>query len=144
MAIREGDYAYARSRMVSNRHASAQRGYDFANHFVQALSERRKKATRKLADEFREHVERWKDETGHLSSMTRAIAHPSYLRIIGLAPKSTEHELERLLLHELEAEPDHWFAALTAITGEDPIRPDYDFDAAVAAWLNWGREKGII
>jgi len=72
------------------------------------------------------------------------IAHPSYLRIIGLAQHSNDNEVERTLLRELETEPDHWFAALTAITGEDPTRSEYDFDESVNAWLEWGRAKGII
>jgi hypothetical protein len=93
---------------------------------------------------FHEHVEKWKQETGHLSSITKTLSHPSYLRIIGLAQYSTNHELERLLLRELESEPDHWFDALTAITGEDPVRPEYDFDESVNAWIEWGRRKELI
>jgi hypothetical protein len=97
-----------------------------------------------LAKSFQEQVKRWKDETGHLSSITRALAHPSYLRIIGLSRHSVDCEIERLLLRELESEPDHWFAALSAITGENPVKPEYDFDEAVNAWLDWGRARGII
>jgi hypothetical protein len=93
---------------------------------------------------FREQVNRWKDETGHLSSVMKMRAHPSYLRIVGLAKHSTDNELERLLLRELQNDPDHWFDALTALTGEDPVQPQHDFDEAVAAWLTWGRAKGII
>ncbi len=72
------------------------------------------------------------------------IAHPSYLRIIGLSNLSTRNDVERLLLLELQDEPDHWFAALTAITGEDPVSPEHDFDEAVAAWIEWGRHNGVI
>ena len=97
-----------------------------------------------IARLFREHAERWKEETGHLSSVTKMIAHPSYLRIIALAKYSTNYELERLLLNELAAEPDHWFDALTAITGENPVEPQYDFDQSVNAWIEWGHRKGII
>lgn len=97
-----------------------------------------------MSASFHEQVRRWKHETGHLSSETKAIAHPSYLRIIGLAKESTDHEIERLLLRELEAEPDLWFAALTAVTGENPVKPEYDFDESVEAWIAWGHKKGII
>lgn len=103
-----------------------------------------RKKREKLERSFREQVERWKDETAHWSSETRAIAHPSYLRIIGLSKYSTGHELERLLLNELESEPDLWFAALRAIADEDPVKPEYDFDESVEAWLAWGRSEGII
>ena len=89
-------------------------------------------------------IDRWKADTRHWSSVTRMIAHPSYLRIVGLARYSNYNDVERTLLRELETEPDHWFAALTALTGEDPTQPEYDFDESVNAWLEWGREKGII
>ena len=106
--------------------------------------ERRDDGQSALEKSFRAQVEIWKDETGHLSSITKALAHSSYLRIIGLARYSADHEIERLLLRELEAEPDHWFAALSAVTGQDPVKPEHDFDEAVAAWLEWGRKKEII
>jgi len=93
---------------------------------------------------FRTHADRWKMETQHSSSVTKMLAHPSYLRIIGLSRYSTGTEIERLLLEELEREPDHWFPALAAVTGEDPVQPGDDFDQAVHAWLEWGRRKGVI
>jgi hypothetical protein len=99
---------------------------------------------KKLESSFREQAERWKSDTQHWSSVSKMLAHPSYLRIIGLARLSTGNEIERLLLNELKTEPDYWFDALTAITGENPVQPANDFDESVNAWLEWGREKGII
>ena len=119
--------------------------YEYVNHITQILSERHsqiKKAS--LEEELHTHIERWEVETKHWASMSRRLAHPSYLRIIGLASSLTNHEVERALLQELEKKPGHWFAALTAITGENPIRPDYSFDDAIKAWLAWGRQQGII
>jgi hypothetical protein len=104
----------------------------------------RHEKTSELTTLFYEQVERWKKDTQHWSSITKMIAHPSYLRVIGLARQSTGTEIERLLLQELEDEPDHWFEALMAITGEDPVLPEDDFDQSVEAWLAWGRERGII
>lgn len=144
-ARRAGDYAYARTRTkLPKRDTHSERGYDVASHFAKEIAARRRDKGRALGQLFHEEVGRWKNATGHLSSITKAIAHPSYLRVIGLARNSTSHEIERLLLRELESEPDHWFAALSAVTGEDPVKPEYDFDEAVEAWLAWGREKGII
>ena len=91
---------------------------------------------------FRQSVEQWKRATGHFSSITRMLAHPTYLRIIGLATHTTRDEVVRLLLGELRNEPNHWFAALTAITGSDPVKPEHDFNQSVEDWLNWGRQKG--
>ena len=139
-ARRASDYRYARTRVTD----TGARGYKVARHFAVVISERRRYDTTRLGPLFSEQVETWKRETGHLSSVTRAISHQSYLRIIGLARNSSGHEIERLLLRELESEPDHWFHALAAITGEDPVEPKHDFDEAVTAWLSWGRERGII
>src|SRR6266852_2194842 len=138
-AFREGDYAYARTRAkLPNRGRHLERGYDVATHFAEVIAARsRNEGQTALAKSFREQLERWKDETGHLSSITKALAHPSYLRIIGLARDSANHEIERLLLRELESDPDHWFAALSAVTGEDPVKAEYDFDESVSAWLEW-------
>ena len=97
-----------------------------------------------LAESFHQNVKVWKNETGLLSSVGTAIAHPSYLRIIGLSKYSNGHEIERLILQELATEPDYWFAALTAISDEDPARTEHDFDRSVEAWLAWGRAKGIL
>jgi hypothetical protein len=141
----EGDYSYALTRVPTREHRlRAGRGYPLAVHFAEVIAARRRTEAKELAQTFCDLVDVWKNETGHLSSITKAIAHPSYLRIIGLARDSTGHEIERLLLRELEAEPDHWFAALTAITGEDPVQPQNDFDESVEAWLRWGRNKGLI
>jgi hypothetical protein len=118
-------FATRRALLIPFRHRSEVQGQD-------------------LARSFREQVNLWKDQTGHLSSVRKAIAHPAYLRIIGLAKYSTGHEIERLLLQELESEPDHWFAALNAVTGEDPVTREHDFDESVNAWLAWGRKKRII
>lgn len=127
------------------RRGQSEPTYDFAQHVVEMLSARRARAlASNLEQFFQEEANRWKQDTRHCSSITKMVAHPSYLRIIGLSGHSTERKIERLILRELESDPDYWFAALTAITGEDPVRPDDDFDAAVNAWLNWGRENGVL
>jgi len=124
---------------VRNRYDSPQRVLRLlAWH---ASQERRRT---KLEKEFYHHAEQWKAATGHLSSISRTLAHPAYLRIIGLATQSTRDEIVRLLLRELRDDPDHWFAALTAITGVDPVNPEHDLDQSIADWLSWGKQKGLI
>jgi hypothetical protein len=119
--------------------------YKRAQDLLLFLSARRPRAEEiELEVLLRHQIDKWKTDTRHWSSTTKMIAHPNYLRIIGLAQYSTDHEIERALLRELEVEPDYWFAALTAISGEDPAKPEFDFDESVDAWLEWGREKGII
>jgi hypothetical protein len=148
--IRKADYARVFNRVSLARQKSdseddVRARYERANHTIQILTDRRLTHTQTMLETcLHEHIERWKSNTLHWSSITRMLAHPSYLRIIGLSRNFTDYEVERALLQELETEPDYWFAALTAITGEDPVRPEYDFDEAVDAWLIWGRKRGII
>jgi type I restriction enzyme M protein len=84
--------------------------------------------------EFRAHVERWRKDTRHTSSVTKMISHPSYRRIMGMGG-----DVLPLLLKELSERPDHWLVALNAITGEDPAPIGGTFNEAVESWLAWGR-----
>lgn len=94
-----------------------------------------------LDERFRLLVARWKSERGATSSATQMAMHPAYQRLIGLGPEAVP-----LLLRELQREPDHWFWALGAITGENPVPPEArgNLTEMAKAWLEWGRRKGII
>jgi hypothetical protein len=89
--------------------------------------------------EFRKLVKQWKEETWHHSFIENIVMNFAYQRIIGMGEKAMP-----LILRELEQNPDHWFWALRAISGEDPTPPGCTFDHAVEAWLTWGRKKGYI
>lgn len=98
-------------------------------------------AARDREQQFRMLVDEWKAATALLSSTTAMVAHPAYQAIIALGPPAVP-----LLLRDLEREPAHWFEALQAITGEDPVPPG-DWGKAsrmAAAWLAWGRSRGLI
>lgn len=88
----------------------------------------------KLSDE-------WRQDTRYLSSSSAIATHPAYQRIIGLGP-----QVIPLILSDLRREPGHWFWALFALTGEDPVDPADrgKMQAMTTAWLNWGRETGWI
>lgn len=88
---------------------------------------------------FHQLASRWRDEVSSLSSLTQISLHPAYQQIIGLGPAVIP-----LLLRELEQRPDHWFWALKAITGEDPVKPEHRGRLRQMAedWLRWGREHG--
>jgi hypothetical protein len=91
--------------------------------------------------EFRVLVQQWTEACGLLSSTSAMVAHPAYQAIIGLGEPAVP-----LLLRELEQEPVHWFEALKAITGEDPVpREDWgNIPAMAAAWLSWGRSRKLL
>jgi hypothetical protein len=89
---------------------------------------------------FRQLVAQWKEETRFFSSIHEMVGHPAYLQIIGMGRASLP-----LLFEELRREPDHWFVALQAITGANPI-PDPasgDVEKMTTAWLSWGQRHGL-
>src|SRR6202790_5172879 len=73
-------------------------------------------ASRAWEGRFVDLVAAWKRERGPHSSSARLAEHPAYQQIIGMGA-----EVIPLLLRELEREPDHWFRALHALTGANPV-----------------------
>lgn len=90
---------------------------------------------------FNRLVRTWKSQVGPTSSLTDMVMHPAYQQIIGMG-----REAIPLLLGELEREPDHWFWALKAITGVDPVAPRLKGKLGEMAkeWLKWGREQSFV
>ncbi len=92
-----------------------------------------------VEDRFARLVREWKTATAFHSSVTEMATDPAYQKIIGMGEKAVP-----LILEELAREPNHWFWALHAITGINPV-PAQDaghVDRMAAAWLNWGRTEG--
>lgn len=81
----------------------------------------------------------WHKETAFLSSMTEASSHRAYQEIIHLGP-----DVIPLLLRDMQARHSHWFAALHALTGAEPIPPAAagNIPKMVDAWLSWAKEHG--
>jgi hypothetical protein len=92
-----------------------------------------------LARTFQDLLESWRRETWFLSFIEQRVLHSAYQRIIGMGWGAVP-----LILRELEQRPDHLLWALQAITGEDPARHTRDLQAGVAAWLQWGRDRGLL
>lgn len=88
---------------------------------------------------FLELAEQWRRETGMMSLITKMSMHPAYQRIIGMG-----QAVVPLILRELEQEPDHWFWALQAITGANPVKSEQRgrLKQMAEAWIQWGRENG--
>jgi hypothetical protein len=88
---------------------------------------------------FLELAEQWRRETGMMSLVTKMSMHPAYQRIIGMG-----QAVVPLILRELEQEPDHWFWALQAITGANPVKLEQRgrLKQMAEAWIQWGRENG--
>lgn len=93
-----------------------------------------------VEERFQRLARTWRSEVGPTSSLTAMATHPAYQQIIGMG-----REAIPLLLRALEREPDHWFWALKAITGVDPVEPSLKgrLDEMAKAWLRWGKEQGF-
>ena len=94
-----------------------------------------------LAKRFRILADQWKRRTLHLSSVMAMAEDPAYQEIIAMGEAAVP-----LILKELERDLDHWFFALSRITGANPI-PKASAGKVremAEAWLSWGRERGYI
>jgi hypothetical protein len=93
-----------------------------------------------LRQRFQELVRQWKAATLLLSSITDMAMHPAYQQIIGMGPAALP-----LLVEELRREPDHWFWALQAITGVNPVpaQDRGDTTSMTQAWLAWTNQQGL-
>jgi hypothetical protein len=92
-------------------------------------------------EKFRNLAARWKNERDLTASIAEIVIHPAYQQIIGMGQEAIP-----MLLRELEREPDHWFWALRAITGQDPVPQGNrgKIKEMTLAWLQWGRQRGYI
>ena len=134
---RATDYRAARRRASDMPFVSER--YRIAKQRLGLIYDRRSPdSERSIAVVFRRHADKWRDETMHLSSLSRRFLHPSYLRIISLG-----EPVLPFLLEELKDRPDHWLVALNAITEHDPAALGATFNDAVAAWIEWGEVQDL-
>jgi len=96
---------------------------------------------RGIKEEFSRLLVQWEQERPRGANVEAMASHPVYQSIIGMGLSAVP-----LLLAELKCKPSHWFAALNAITGANPVPPE---DAGkvkrmVAAWIEWGTQRGYI
>ncbi len=92
-----------------------------------------------LEAEFNRLAEEWRTETRMLSLVTHKSMHPTYQRIIGMGKPVIP-----LILQDIAQKPDHWFWALRAITGENPVKPEQvgRMKLMAQAWIQWAKEHG--
>jgi len=95
--------------------------------------------TSDLESTFLQLAEQWRRETGMISLVTKMSVHPAYQRMIGMG-----QPVVPLILRELEQEPDHWFWALQAITGKNPVQSQQRgrLQQMASAWIQWGKDNG--
>ena len=91
-----------------------------------------------LREQFDTLADEWVQETRFQSSSTEIPIHPAYQQIIGMGPAVLP-----LILDRLAQRTEHWFWALAAISGEDPVDPmdAGKVEAMAESWLRWGRSR---
>jgi hypothetical protein len=92
-----------------------------------------------VRQEFSILAEQWRRDTQHLSQIYKKVMHPAYFRIMGMGERAVP-----LLLEALRDRPAHWFVALKATTGLDPVPAGASPSTARDVWLNWGRKEGLL
>lgn len=86
---------------------------------------------------FQKLTAEWKKQRGAQSSVTETVVMPAYQEIIGMGDKAVPFLIAQL---QLEGDqPDQWFWALRAITGENPVTPQEqgNFKKMAKAWIRW-------
>jgi hypothetical protein len=96
--------------------------------------------TEPIEERFRRLAAVWQRETEYLSSMEEANRHPAYQEIIKLGV-----EVVPLMLRDLKANHTHWFGALRALTGAQPVPASSagNIPEMVEAWLRWAKDNGV-
>lgn len=114
---------------------------EYPTYEISRQLEREVEASEALRKEFLKHAQAWQVETSFSSSIHETVLHPSYLRIIGMGPAVLP-----FIFQALEKNPTHWFSALFAITGADPV-PEEDRGRVrrmAQHWIKWGKQRGYL
>jgi hypothetical protein len=95
---------------------------------------------------FRRLESQWKADTQFLSDPGKIMAHPAMRTIIARGDRVVP-----IILRDLQAKSSLLVWALPEITGENLCPPKieggfrkWDVNAQTNAWLQWGRDKGLV
>lgn len=94
-----------------------------------------------VAEQFHTLAERWRAETEFASSPSTLFMNAAYQQIIGMG-----RDVLPFILEDLAETRSHWFWALRAITGVDPVDPQDRGHVGRMAnqWLEWGHAQGLL
>jgi hypothetical protein len=88
----------------------------------------------------------WQTDTRYLSNPGKIMSHPAMRAIV-----ERGEEVLPIILRDLQAKPSLLVWALPEITGESLAPPNleggflkWNVSAQIDAWMQWGREKGLI
>ncbi|MCW3000540.1 MAG: hypothetical protein JWN65_4089 [Solirubrobacterales bacterium] len=92
-----------------------------------------------VAHRFVELFDSWTKRTMLTSSLTELIYDIDFQRIIALGPQAIPH-----LLSHLPQRPVPIFYAMNLLVDEPPVNETATADEAIAAWQQWGRDRGLL
>lgn len=100
-----------------------------------------RKSSNRIQEKLKRLLTEWRNATLFSSSVTDITSDPSYCKIIRMGKPIVPH-----LLKELDKSPEFLFAALRAITGDDPVYDAIRGDTRkmAEAWGEWGKQEGYI
>lgn len=129
------------ARIRRERHKALLASIDYSEGapYVPTKDAKARREREKLQKEFSGYMRKWQADTSFLSSIQQKTVHPSYLQIIAMGKDALP-----LIFEELEKRPGHWFTALHAITGANPV-PNTDagrIKKMAEHWIRWGRAHG--
>ncbi len=86
-------------------------------------------------------AEKWKEDSKFLAFAKDTIKLPTYQAIIAMGKTALPH-----ILQDMQIQPNHWFAALKEITGENPVLTEHrgNIQSMTNDWLLWGKKNQII
>ena len=92
-----------------------------------------------VVEKFSQLAAEWKASRNAFDSGIAMFTNPAYQQIVGMGP-----EVVPLILKDLEKNLDHWFWALKAITGKDPVPPAHRGRLKLMSkdWLRWAKIQG--
>ena len=90
-------------------------------------------------ERFTELADLWENETVFLSNPDRIAEHRAHREIVSMGESAVP-----LILQRMQVQGGHWFYALRAITGANPVKPDDRGKVTVMqeSWLEWGKANG--
>lgn len=93
------------------------------------------------AQRFTRLVTEWRETRTVRSSVSRMVANAAYQEIIRMGYVAVP-----FILRELAVQVDHWFVALHAITGVDPVSEEHrgHLERMAADWRRWGASRGLV
>ena len=83
----------------------------------------------------------WQRDTALSSFSFDISSHPAYQQIIGMGQAALP-----LIFEKMQQNQEHWFPALYAITGINPVLKENrgNITAMTQDWLNWGLNHGLV